>query len=129
MIEIKVEKKPLNGNLGYLIKDFKVLPRNKLPKEYFLEPPYLWTLNGLDLRIKPEKTSKLPSDLVEKLTEYGYLVLNVGTWVSVESWEFICETASKAGEKLAKIRYEAKRIERLNEALAKTWNGTKVYKW
>jgi len=129
MIEIKVERKPLNGNLGYLIKDFKVLPSNKLPEEYLLEPPYLWTLNGLDLRIKPEKTSGLPSDLVEKLTEYDYLILNVGTWVSVESWELICELASKAGEKLAKIRYEAKRIERLDKALAENWNGTKVYKW
>ena len=129
MIEIKVERKPLNGNFGYLIKDFKALSINELPREYFSEAPYLWTLNGQDLRIKPEKTSELPLDLVKKLTENGYFILHINTWVSKQSWELICELASKAGERLAKIMYEIKRIERLDKALAENWNGTKVYKW
>ena len=145
MIEIKVERKPLNGNLGYLIKNFKALPKVYLPKEYVTGDPclYLSRIESPGIRssgaliIKSEEY-QFPTELADKVGQYNLadgsplsreITLRVGTWVCVETWRRICETVNEAGNRLKKIRYEVKRIERLDKALAENWNGTKVYKW
>jgi len=146
MIEIKVERKPLNGNLGYLIKSFKALPKAYLPEEYVsgglclyvsrIESPGIRSSGVLIIR---SEEYKFPTELADKVGQYDLsycqsplsreITLRVGTWVCVETWRRICETVNEAGNRLKKIRDEAKRIERLDKALAENWNGTKVYKW
>lgn len=145
MIEIKVERKPLNGNLGYIIKSFKALPIAWLPKEYVADVPYLYVsrIESPGIRssgalvIKSEEY-KFSTELADKVGQYDLtdgsplsreITLRVGTWVCVETWRRICETVNEAGNRLKKIKDEARRIERLNKALAENWNGTKVYKW
>jgi len=146
MIEIKVERKPLNGNLGYLIKSFKALPEVWLPKEYVADVPclYLSRIESPGIRssgtlIIRSEGYQFPTERAGKSGQYNFadcrgplsneITLHVGTWVCEETWRRICETVNEAGNRLKKIRDEVKRIERLNKALAENWNGTKVYKW
>ena len=146
MIKIEVERKAMNGKKGYVIKGFKALLLPQLPKEYVVGHPCLWVsciefpgvISYRTLHIESEM-NKFPTELAGKSGQYDFddcrgplsngIALHVGTWVCEETWRRICETVSAAGNRLKKIRDEAKRIERLDKALAKTWNGTKVYKW
>ncbi len=146
MIKIEVERKAMNGKKGYVIKGFKALLSSYLPKEYVMGHPCLWVsyieFPGVGscraLHIESEK-SKFRVDLAGKGVAYDFtesrtsfsneIALRVGTWVCEETWRRICETVNEAGNRLKKIRDEAKRIERLDKALAENWNGTKIYKW
>jgi len=145
MIKIEVERKAMNGKKGYVIKGFKALLLSQLPKEYVVGHPCLWVscieFPGVGsyraLHIESEM-NKFPTELADKVGQYNLadgsplsreITLRVGTWVCVETWRRICETVNEAGNRLKKIRYEVKRIERLDKALAENWNGTKVYKW
>ena len=145
MIEIKVERKPLNGNLGYLIKSFKALPKVYLPKEYVADGPCLYVsriespgIRSSGVLIIRSEEYKFPTELADKVGQYDLadgsplsreITLRVGAWVCEETWRRICETVNEAGNRLKKIRSEQRRLAALNEELSKTWNGTKVYKW
>jgi len=146
MIKIEVERKAMNGKKGYMIKSFKALPLSYLPKEYVVGHPCLWVscieFPGIGsyraLHIESEGY-QFPTERAGKSGQYNFadcrgplsneITLHVGTWVCEETWRRICETVNEAGNRLKKIRSEQGRLARLNEALAKTWNGTKVYKW
>lgn len=146
MIKIEVERKATNGKKGYVIKGFKALPLSWLPKEYVVGHPCLWVSciefpdvgSYRALHIESEM-NKFPTELDSRRGQYDFddcrgplsseITLRVGTWVCEETWRRICETVNEAGNRLRKIRNEQRRLAKLNEELAKTWNGTKVYKW
>ena len=144
MIKIEVERKAMNGKKGYVIKGFKVLYLGRLPKAYILGRPCLWgdyiKFPGIGLyRVLciTSEMNQFPTEDENRQHDFSEssaplsneITLRVGTWVCEETWRRICETVNEAGNRLKKIRSEQRRLAALNEELAKTWNGTKVYKW